>query len=177
MKKRFSTHFLTLTTLAIVSYAMGAHAEMNSTLYGEGFDQSGNRIVTAWVWENPDIRETYFRLEYWERRNGVVRPCVEPRTPVYAVLTTGPQHHRTSIVLPMQSLCHPDFRDAFYTPGRAYLTVMASYSGIWDRLFPLREDGSRWYAIQVAFTTRPQTTDPEASWDSNWNNDYRIVLK
>lgn len=73
-----------------------------------------------------------------------------------------------SVTLPLSISCRPAKASASTIVWKRDLN---NPQELFNKIFPLREDGTRWFAAKVAISL------PHGQWDSNYGQNYSIVLK
>jgi hypothetical protein len=69
-------------------------------------------------------------------------------------------------------------------PGRAVFSLRKSADeALWNKLFPLKPDGTRWYAMQLAFKGQGlhgpvfgTVNRNHVVWDSDYRNNYHVIF-
>ena len=87
------------------------------------------------------------------------------------VFIVGPHHARQVVQLPMNVSCPRSYGDNGSAVNWASMTLRETDNpGLWNTLFPLLPDGSRWFAVQVALV------NAAGAWDSRYGANYSLVL-
>lgn len=100
-------------------------------------------------------------------------PCQAPvsEQKVTLLFVTGPTNARVVLTRPMAITCPSQWGDNGGHPNRASFSVAKDEDpALWDALFPVRPDGSRWYALQVA------ASNSRGAWESRYGQNYALVM-
>lgn len=161
--KNISKLFFLLVCLS--SFSFSAFAVDSISGYAGTFFAS----LSAFKSPNGATHHT-FVISYKENPKAGIVVC---RSNVSFVFIVGADNggHRESIKVRGDKFCPGDFGD---NPGSvnsvSWRVDELENPELWNKLFPLRKDGTRWYAVQVAVTNNYN------QWDSDFGNNYRIIL-
>ena len=148
-----------------------ARGTCDSTPGGQSVSTS-NGPLTFTLTTFPD-KDRGLSVTYRERIDSSFLLCHRfPNQPaVTLVFVVGPEHARQAVQLPMEVSCPRSYGDNGSAVNSASLSLReADDPALWNTLFPLLPDGTRWFAVQLALV------NAAGAWDSRYGGNYALVL-